>query len=210
MSLQHHSFRYLVFGFVLLAMASPAAAADGDRVGPSFFAGVQAGGMFHSPFGELGNAPQLRLEGGATLFRQLDVGLALSWDRAARDVRTEDARLAAGSADWEISTTLVKVALPARWHFLPQGPWDVMAGAGPQFSWVRTSASGSSGESALPQNTQEEGRVGVLLSLVGGRQLGPGFASLEISMEIGTVNGSITGSASTSGLGLLLGYRMRF
>lgn len=191
-------------------MIASASAADGVLSTPVFFAGIQAGGMIHSPFGELGNAAQLRIEGGATLFGQLDAGLAVSWDRATRDVSTSDERLASGSAEWNIETTLVKAGFPVRWRFLPRGPWDVSAGAGPQLVWVKTTASGTSGGAGLPQNTQTELRAGALVSVMGARQIGPGFVSLEISLEIGSASGAITGSASTSGLGVLLGYRMRF
>lgn len=210
MSLQYFLFKNAILLFLIFGMSSFAAAAEKEPATTHFLVGIQVGGILHSPFGELGNGTQVRMEGGATFFGQLDAGIVFSWDSVQNKVTTTDERLANGSAEWDITTTFIKVGIPIRWQFLPQGPWDVSAGAGPQLIWSKTTAQGTSGDALLPQNTQEELRVGALLSVMAGRKLGLGFVSLEISLEIGSAQGSMTGNTSTSGIGMLLGYRMRF
>lgn len=195
--------------FIGIIFFSLPAKAEEPKQKKSVFVAAKAGGLLHSPFGNLGNGFQLQMEAGVAVFSQLDVLLTFSWDHATSTNNVEDARLMTESS-WNTTATLIKTGLLGRWNLFQHGPWAFWCGAGPMAVYSEISTSGKTQDADLPANTQTQWRLGMAASAMGGFAVGPGSILLELSLEISSVDGPLTGNNSTSGTGILLGYRMEF
>jgi hypothetical protein len=203
--------RILLVAVLLLQLPLPTGAADAPSA-PRVGAALKAGGAWHGLFSELEAGALAELEvGGLLLDGRLELDVTLAYARPLADASGEDGRLGAGEFSWSLTQEVLAVGLLARWRFLPAASrWNVYAAAGPRAHLLRTRVDGEADGETFGENEQTSTEVGLSARLGAELRLGPGLALAELDYDTGPIDGLITGDSSTTGVGLLLGYRMLF
>jgi len=173
---------------------------------------IKLGGAFPGLFSELDSSGQVLLEAGAFfLDGRADADLVFGYAQPTATSDGTDARLGDGAYAWDLKHDLVTVGIVGRYRFSPwSGPVQLYAHLSPRLYLMKTTVNGESGGSKLGENIQYDREFGVEVG--GGAEwaVGPGAALAELNLNLGGLEGQITGDVPSSAGGLLVGYRLNF
>lgn len=199
---------------LLVSLVTAAFAADppAPRAGVAGYLGVEVGASF--ALAPLGPSVLPRIEGGIELpawERRIRLGVAVTGAFPSAEGAGEDARVPSGAYTWELHQTEV-VIQPGVTLGLPIGESRIVPeiGGGPSFGWRQSRVTGEAGGAAFPESTEAYWSAGGFATLGARMALGPGEIGLRGIFSGGKLVGSVTGEASDSAVGAMVGYRLVF
>ena len=181
---------------------------------PTLVVGARLGALFGQPFSTLGAAfiPELSVAYHPDLWmRRLGVVFALSYSRPQTESTHVDPRMTENGGLMIYRHTLHDFAMslsPTLW--LPIGPMFIpYASAGIKMHLYRNDGEGSTGATTqFGENQEPKTRVGFVGRLGLGIQLGPGAATVDLTVDAAPVNEVTTGDANAGDLIISAGYSL--
>lgn len=188
------------------------AQADEPAAPPVATVALKVGGAFPGLFSELDSSGQVLLEAGAFfLDGRADADLVFGYAQPTATAAGDDPRLGDGAFSWDLKHDLVTIGVVGRYRFSPwAGPVQLYAILSPRLYLMKTTVNGESGGAKLGENIQYDREFG--FEVGGGAEwaVGPGAALAELNLNLGALEGQITGDVPSSSGGLLVGYRLNF
>jgi len=209
----------LVSSFVLaVPLSAFAQDAGSDQAQPDthaakqkgFLLGAKVGGI--APFNGLSPNARVGVELGYFFpVAKGSLGFAADLDFAApksHGTKTGDPRVPGGSYDWHLTEQQLSFMPVLMYRFTALKPIVPYAGIGPRINFLRSNVKGSSGGMIIEETTEQSAAVGVGIPVGAELQLGPGSLLAELLFEYSKLDHVATGTTSTGGLSLSLGYRV--
>ena len=119
----------------------------------------------------------------------------------------DDARLASGSYDWEITHKELVLQPTFMYRFTSDSKLTPYVGLGPRIYFVETVSRATAGDQTILDTQERSTKWGIGLPLGAEFELGPGGLFLEALLQWGPLDHRITGETSHLAANVYLGYR---